>query len=91
MANGDIIKQVRELLEDPKKMNAKTAQVMTLTLLADLYEKWQEDHTKLEAVTEQVEKIQPVVKVVQWVGAAIGLADIGFLWALLTHTGPFAP
>ncbi len=91
MANGtDVIKQVRQLLENPDNMSQKTANVMTLTLLADLYEKWQTDHTDLEAVKESVEKMQPIVKIVQWVGGAIGLADIGFLWALLTHTGPFA-
>jgi hypothetical protein len=50
MANGDTIKQVKELLENPKAMTGKTAQILTLTLLADLYEKWEADHNKMETL-----------------------------------------
>lgn len=82
MANGEVIKQVRDLLQDPKGMTGKQAQVMTLTLLLDLYEKWEADHDK-------VEKMWPVSRAVIWVGGAFGIANLSLLIGILTHTFQF--
>ena len=92
MANGDVIKQVRALLQDPDGMTGKTATVMTLTLLADLYGKWESDHDKIEELYpnkgdhEKVSKMWPIVQAATWLGGAIGIANISIIVGLLTHT-----
>ena len=50
MANGDLIQQVREQLQNPKGVSAKAAQILTLSLLADLYDKWADDHKKIDVM-----------------------------------------
>ncbi len=82
MANGDLIKQVREQLSNPNGLTAKQAQVMTLSLLADLYEKWESDHAELE-------RMKPVVSAVKWFGAAFGLTNITIWVGIFTHTFHF--
>lgn len=72
MANGEVIDQVRDLLKNPKGMTNKTAQIMTLTLLSELHEKWAEDHAKMEALWPAYIWGRWVVIVI----AGLGLTDI---------------
>lgn len=86
MANGEVIKQVREQLQNPKGLSAKNAQLMTLTLLADLYEKWEADHKILEDTESRLSKAEQAVSLGKWILGSVGVANIGVLVGILTHT-----
>ncbi len=82
MANGDLIKQVRQQLDDPDGISTEAAVKLTLSLLADLYEKWQEDHKKTEAMW-------PGYKFAVWAAGILGAADLAFFIGIVTHTVHF--
>lgn len=70
MVNGEIIKQVREILrKDAKGMSARSVQLITLALVADLYEKQEGDHVKIQ-------ELYPAYKIGRWLVGAIGLISI---------------
>ena len=72
MANGDVIKQVREMLEAPDEITIKAGLKMTLTLLLELRENWETDHKRMLV-------LWPAYEWGKWIAlliVALGVTDV---------------
>jgi hypothetical protein len=74
-SNGGVLEEIAAILEH-KGQDAISPEVVNRLLLSSMLD--------LTRRMKEVEKVMPALRLIMWVGAAIGASVIAFIWSLIT-------
>jgi len=80
MSDNEILMELRNMLHSDIPLPADAVNRMVLSALLNIDRRMSD----LDHRVEGVEKLTPVVRVMLWVGAAIGASIVGLIWSLIT-------
>lgn len=87
-----MVRDMRDALREQQEQQAST-ETAVQEMRLELERRWQEVRTveaevqKIEPLKQRVinlERLAPAMKVVIWIGAALGLSVLALIWALIT-------